>query len=47
MQRFARGDAFDERAMLDIDSEAISFRAASDSFVAVRRLRRRDLQTSS
>ncbi|MGA7538923.1 MAG: hypothetical protein WBW93_09155 [Steroidobacteraceae bacterium] len=28
--------------MLEIDSEVVSFRAASDSFVAVRRLRRRD-----
>ncbi|MGH8317243.1 MAG: hypothetical protein ACREUL_04595 [Steroidobacteraceae bacterium] len=27
MQRFARGKAFDERAMPDIDSEAVSFRA--------------------
>jgi len=43
MQRFARGEAFDERAILDIDSEAMSFRASSESFVA----RRRDLQTSS
>ena len=45
MQRFARGEAFDERAMPDIDSEAISFRVASESFAAIRRLTRRDLQT--
>lgn len=30
MQRFARGEAFDERAMPDVDSEAVSFRAASE-----------------
>ena len=47
MQRFARGEAFDERAMLEIHSEVVGFRAASESFVAMRRLRRRDLQTSS
>jgi predicted HTH transcriptional regulator len=45
MQRFARGEAFDERAMPSLDSEAIDFRAASDSFVEVRRLSRRDLHT--
>jgi predicted HTH transcriptional regulator len=45
MQRFARGEAFDERAMPDIDSEALSFRASSESFAAIRRLTRRDLQT--
>jgi ATP-dependent DNA helicase RecG len=43
MQRFARGEAFDEQAMPDIDSEAVSFRAASESFAAIRRLTRRDL----
>ncbi len=45
MQRFARGEAFDERPLPDIDSEAISFRAASESFAATRRLTRRELQT--
>jgi ATP-dependent DNA helicase RecG len=44
-QRFARGEAFDERAMPDIDSEAVSSLAASESFAAIRRLARRDLQT--
>lgn len=38
MQRFARGEAFDERAMPGLDSEAIDFRAASESFVPIRRL---------
>jgi ATP-dependent DNA helicase RecG len=45
MQRFARGQAFDEAAMPGLDSEAIDFRAASESFAPVRRLARRDLQT--
>lgn len=37
MQRFARSEAFDERAMLEIDSEVIGFRAASESFFDCRR----------
>lgn len=45
MQRFARGEAFDERAMPSLDSEAIDFRAASESFAEVRRLSRKDLHT--
>ena len=45
MQRFARGEAFDERAMPGLDSEAIDFRAASESFAPIRRLSRRELQT--
>jgi predicted HTH transcriptional regulator len=45
LQRFARGQAYDEEPMLDLDSEAIDFRAASESFARVRRLRRTDLQT--
>ena len=45
MQRFARGEAFDERAMPELDSEAVSFRAASESFAPIRRLERRDLET--
>ncbi len=45
MQRFARGESFDERAMPELDSEAIDFRVASESFAAVRRLGRRDLET--
>lgn len=45
MRRFARGEAFDERAMPKLDSEAVSFRAASESFAAVRRLVKRDMET--
>jgi len=33
-----RGEVFDERAMPSLDSEAIDFRAASESVAAVRRL---------
>jgi len=45
MRRFARGEAFDERPLPDLDSEAIDFRAASESFAPLRRLSRRDLDT--
>jgi ATP-dependent DNA helicase RecG len=45
MRRFARGEAFDERAMPELDSEAVSFRAASESFDRIRRLGRRDMET--
>jgi predicted HTH transcriptional regulator len=45
MQRFSRGEAFDEQPMPDLDSEAIDFRVASESFADVRKLRRRDLET--
>jgi predicted HTH transcriptional regulator len=45
MQRYARGEAFDERAMPGLDSEAIDFRAASESFAPIRRLAKRDLHT--
>ncbi len=45
MQRFARGEAFDERAMPELDSEAIDFRVASELFAPVRKLVRRDLDT--
>ena len=45
MRRFARGEAFDEHAMPYLDSEAVSFRAAAESFAAVRRLAKRDLET--
>lgn len=43
MQRFARGEAFDERPMPGLDSEAIDFRAASEFFAGVRRLGKKDL----
>ncbi len=45
LRRFARGETYDEQPMLDLDSEAIDFRAASESFTAVRKLSRRDLVT--
>ena len=43
--RFARGEAFDEGPMLEFDSEALDFRAASESFAPVRKLTRADLET--
>lgn len=45
LKRFARGEAFDEQPMPGLDSEALDFRAASESFAAVRKLRRADLET--
>lgn len=44
LRRGARGEAYDEQAMPELDSEAIDFRAASESFAPVRRLRRTDLE---
>ena len=43
MVRFARGESFDEQPMADVDSEAIDFRAASESFSEFRKLKERDL----
>ena len=45
LRRFARGEGFDEQPMPGLDSEAIDFRAASESFATVRKLARRDLET--
>jgi ATP-dependent DNA helicase RecG len=45
LRRFGRGEAFDEQPMPDLDSEALDFRAASESFAPVRRIVRRDLET--
>ena len=45
LRRFARGEVFDERPMPDLDSEAIDFRAASESFAPIRTLARRDLES--
>lgn len=42
--RFATGESYDERPLPTADSEALDFRAASESFAPVRRLRRRDLE---
>ncbi|OGA77356.1 MAG: transcriptional regulator [Betaproteobacteria bacterium RIFCSPLOWO2_12_FULL_65_14] len=44
LRRFARGEGFDEQPVPGLDSEAIDFRAASESFASVRKLARRDLQ---
>ena len=45
LRRLARGESYDEQAMPELDSEAIDFRAASESFAPVRKLRRTDLET--
>ncbi len=45
LRRFARGEAYDEQPMPGLDSEALDFRAASESFAPIRRLRRTDLHT--
>ncbi|MBM4244797.1 MAG: MarR family transcriptional regulator [Deltaproteobacteria bacterium] len=45
LRRYARGEGFDEQPMPGLDSEAIDFRAASESFAPVRALARRDLET--
>ncbi len=45
LRRFARGEAFDEQPMPGLDSEALDFRAASESFTPVRKLGRADLET--
>jgi predicted HTH transcriptional regulator len=44
LRRFARGEAFDQQPMPDLDSEALDFRAASESFSDLRKLARRDLE---
>jgi predicted HTH transcriptional regulator len=45
LRRVARGESFDEQAMPDLDSEALDFRAASESFAPVRKLAQHDLTT--
>ncbi len=45
LRRYARNEAFDEQPMPDLDSEAIDFRAASESFADRRALKRRDLES--
>ncbi|MYA37075.1 MAG: winged helix-turn-helix transcriptional regulator [Gammaproteobacteria bacterium] len=45
LRRFTRGETFDEQAMLDCDSEALDFKAASESFASVRGLKQSDLDT--
>ena len=43
MQRFAIGETFDDWPMPAVKSEAVDFRAASESFAPVRKLTRRHL----
>lgn len=45
LKRFASGASYDEEPLPDLDSEAIDFRAASESFASKRRLKRADLDT--
>lgn len=45
LQRFSRGESFDERPVPELNSEAVDFRAASESFAPARKLRKRDLET--
>jgi predicted HTH transcriptional regulator len=45
MRLFARQESFDEQPVPELSSEAIDFRVASESFAAVRKLRRADLRT--
>ncbi len=45
LSRSALGESFDEQPMPDLDSEAVDFRAASESFAGVRKLSTRDLET--
>jgi predicted HTH transcriptional regulator len=45
LRRYARGEAYDEAPMPDLDSEAVDFQAAAASFAPVRVLRRADLET--
>jgi ATP-dependent DNA helicase RecG len=45
LRRFVRGEAYDEQAMPELDSEALNFRAASESFAPIRKLKPNDLET--
>lgn len=45
LRRFARGGGFENQPMPGLDSAALDFRAASDSFAPFRKLARRDLRT--
>ena len=45
LRRYAHGEPYDEQPMPDLDSEAVDFRAASESFAPVRKFRRADLET--
>lgn len=45
MRRFGRGESYDEQGMPDLSSEAIDFRAASEFFASIRKLKAADLET--
>ena len=45
LRRLVCGESFDEQPIPDADSEALDFRAASESFAPVRTLHSRDLAT--
>jgi ATP-dependent DNA helicase RecG len=45
LRRFAQGESFDEQALVELDSEALDFRVASELFAPVRRLKPDDLET--
>lgn len=45
MQRFAIGESFDEWPMPEVKSEALDFRAASESFAPVGELKRTNMET--
>ena len=45
LRRYARGVGFDEEGLPELDSEALDFRAASELFAPVRKLKRADLET--
>ena len=45
LRSFARGEGFDEQLLPGLGSEALDFRAASESFAALRALHHRDLET--
>ena len=45
LRRASLGKSFDEQAMPELDSEALDFRAASECFAHVRKLKKADLET--
>ncbi|MGQ0708423.1 MAG: ATP-binding protein [Rhodoferax sp.] len=45
LRRTSLGKSFDEQAMPELDSEALDFRAASECFAPVRKLKKVDLET--
>ena len=45
LRRASLGKSFDEQALPALDSEAVDFRAASECFASVRKLKRSDMET--